>query len=346
MPTKFLDLISNLTQSPPQNLHLYFSVMSTSSVSSPNLGHGRPEWLAGHPRFARVLRDARHGIQTSIIKAYELYLQQSATRKVLIVLAGSTFLAVEIAFIIYHQAVFELVVSFAESWRELRGGSAIMFGLIVLVSFPPLFGYSLLSSMCGIMYGLWGWPLLASATILGSLISFLFCRFIFQDYAQRLARSNERFTALTRTIQNDGFTLLWMIRLCPLPYSLSNGALASISSISPLKFALATAVVSPKLFLHIFVGDRLAHLTSETDLISRLINIVSICLASVVGAVTVYTIYIRTIERAEQIDAYVDIELDAEANCSTAVEPLNWDSFNIEEDNFELYKGEFRNQSS
>lgn len=308
--------------------------------------HRSQGWLANHPRFARLFRDFKYGVQSTFTNAWAFYSRQNLILKGLILLAVTSFFTAEIVFLIYHERVFEFLVSFATSWRELRAGPAIMFGLIVLISFPPLIGYSLLSSMCGMMYGFWGWPLLASATILGSLLSFLACRYVFHDYAQRLASSNEKFAALTSTMEQDGFKLLWMIRLCPLPYSISNGALASIPSVSPLKFTLATALTSPKLLMHIFVGDRLMHLSSETDTASRVINIISIAVASIVGSLTAYTIYTRTIEKTEQNDeAYHGLELDVEANGSTSLDEFDRDSFDINDD-FEPFEGTIRNKSA
>lgn len=303
-----------------------------------------PRWLEGHPRFARLYNDLRHGAQSSISGGWDFYSRQPPVRRVLLLLAGTVLLAIGVVFIIFHKKAFEVLLSFADSWRELTWGPVIMFALITLISFPPLIGYSMLSSLCGMMYGFWGWPLLAAATIFGSFMSFLACRHLFQDYARHLARSNHKFAALTGTMQqDDGFRLLWMIRLCPLPYSLSNGALASIPTVSPVKFALATAITSPKLFMHIFVGDRIARLGAETDSASRWINILSVGVAVGVGSFTAYTIYVRTIEKAEQDEqAYTELELG-----EAAVMPQTRDSFEIgedDEDEFE-YDEEERNHN-
>lgn len=308
-----------------------------------------PRWLAGHPRFARLFRDLKHGFQTSIANGWDFYYRQPIFKRVLILMAGTLCAVIGILFVIFHKKAFDLLREFAESWRQLRAGPFIMFGLIVLISFPPLLGFSMLSSLCGMMYGYWGWLLLAFSTIVGSLVSFLACRYLFQDYAQRLARSNQKFAALTSTMEQDGFTLLWMIRLCPLPYSLSNGALASIPSVSPIKFALATTVTSPKLFMHIFVGDRLVRLGTETDSASRIINILSVLIAVTIGTITAYTIYIKTIERAEHDGAYTELELDGDLeanNPSTSLEHEARDSFDIDEDDFESYEGNYHNKAA
>ncbi|CAN6594845.1 golgi apparatus membrane protein Tvp38p [Trichomonascus vanleenenianus] len=231
------------------------------------------------------------------------YSELAAWKKGL-VLAGLAVLGtMGILFIIFHDKFFELMVEFAKKWKEMPGGGVLMFSMIILISFPPLIGYSALSSLVGMMYGFpWGWPFLASATLVGSTLSFLTFRYFLSDYAKRLASRNVKFAALSSTLEQDKFTLLWMIRLCPLPYSLSNGALSTIPSVSVGSFFLATALTSPKLLMHIFVGDRIARLGKEKDTAAKIVDIVSIVVASVIGTLTAYIIYNRTMERARQLE--------------------------------------------
>jgi uncharacterized membrane protein YdjX (TVP38/TMEM64 family) len=58
----------------------------------------------------------------------------------------------------------------------------------------------------------------------------------------RLVGSDKRFVALGQVLRRDGIVVLTMIRFCPLPYSLSNGFLATIPSIDVASFALGTAL--------------------------------------------------------------------------------------------------------
>jgi len=97
-----------------------------------------------------------------------------------------------------------------------------------------------------------------------------------------------------------------MIRLCPLPYSLSNGAMSTFPTVRPLVFALATAIASPKLMIHVFIGDRLAAIARSGDKMDRgtkAINYASIIGGIILGAVTGYLIYQRTVARSEELEA-------------------------------------------
>jgi uncharacterized membrane protein YdjX (TVP38/TMEM64 family) len=119
-------------------------------------------------------------------------------------------------------------------------------------------------------------------------------RTIFSGYVHRLIGSDKRFKALSLTLKHDGIKLLCMVRLCPLPYSLSNGALATVPSLNPLSFALATAITSPKLLVHVFIGSRIAALANsggKWDAKTKAVNYGSILVGAVVGSLTAWFIY-------------------------------------------------------
>lgn len=267
---------------------------------------------ANNSGWKRVYQDAKMAAQTLTAKGWKFYFSLSTAKRVVLVMISLLLFIAVIMFIIFREKVFELLLGFAEAWKSLESGPYIMFLLITIVSFPPLIGYSTLGSLCGMMYGFpGGWPILASATLFGSTCSFLTFRYLLSGFAARLAQSNKKFAALTKALEHDNFTLLSMIRLCPLPYSLSNGGLASISTVSVKSFFLATVVTSPKLFIHVFVGDRLAKLGKEKDTATKIVDIISILATSVFSVVTAYTIYTRTIDMAERLDvvAFNDVEM-------------------------------------
>lgn len=244
----------------------------------------------------------------------EFYRRLPLWQKAVVICAFVTMSMIGFIVIFYHEAVLGMMVAFADWWRDMPGGWLVMFLLVVAVSFPPLIGYSALSSLYGMIYGFpGGWPGLTIATLAGSTASFMTFRKFFSGYAHQLATRNTKFAALSSTLEQDKFSLLWMIRLCPLPYSLSNGALSSIPSVTPLRFFLATLATSPKLMMHIFVGDRIARLGTEKDTTSKIIDIVSVVIALGVGSLTAYLIYDRTMKRAAAMEAELALDDDESA---------------------------------
>ena len=115
-------------------------------------------------------------------------------------------------------------------------------------------------------------------------------------FVHRLVANDNRFAALSLVLKHDGLKLLCMIRLCPLPYSISNGAMSTIPTVNALTYALATAIVSPKLMIHIFIGGRLAAIArsgEKMDASTKAINYASIAGGAIVGVATGWFIYQR-----------------------------------------------------
>lgn len=232
---------------------------------------------------------------------------ESATPKqrTLVLIAGAVCTAIGITFLIYSPRIFDAIAPLAEKWRALPGGWIILFLLICLTAFPPVIGYSTCLTIAGFVWGMKGWFIAASANVVGSLLSFIASRTVLSHYVHSLVGQDKRFTAFALTLKHDGIKILIMIRLCPLPYSLSNAALSTFPTVNVFNFVMATAAATPKLLIHVFVGSRLAAIAEsgeKMDLGTKLINYFSIIAFGILGAVVGYLIYEKTMERARQIE--------------------------------------------
>lgn len=144
---------------------------------------------------------------------------------------------------IFSHRLFDWLAGVSASWRALPGGWLIIFALIFVSAFPPVIGYSTITTISGFVYGFpWGWPVVAAACTLGSLAAFIASRTIFIKSVDRMVGKDPRFVALGQVLRRDGIWYLTGIRFCPLPFSLSNGFLATIPSISPVAFTISTAL--------------------------------------------------------------------------------------------------------
>jgi uncharacterized membrane protein YdjX (TVP38/TMEM64 family) len=230
----------------------------------------------------------------------------SLLQKVLTVIAFLAAAAFGILFLVYSEKIFAWLAPLAIKWKHTTGGWVILWMVTFIVALPPLIGYSTCATIAGFVYGVGeGWLILASATVAGSTFSFLVSRTVLRKYVERLVASDKRFAALTLTLKHDGLKLLVMIRLCPLPYSLSNGAMSTFPSVHPATFALATAIITPKLLVHVFIGSRLAAIAKSGEKMSAgtlAINYISIAIGAAVGAATGWYIYQKTMARARQLE--------------------------------------------
>ncbi|KAK6460815.1 putative transport vesicle protein [Scheffersomyces coipomensis] len=242
------------------------------------------------PRLGGIVRDLYDVAQRFL----DWYQQQSVIKRVLLGILGCIGVMGGILMLIFHKYFIDALVYVADSWHDLSYGGVILFLLVFFVSFPPLLGFSALSILTGMVYGFPnGWPLLAVASLSGSVCSFLFTRYWLHDYAIKLVNKEEIFRAFAEILKEDkSLYLLILLRLCPLPYSLSNGALAAIPELPVLKFFLSSLITSPKLLIHLFVGYKLKNLGDETNTTAtKFVDFLSIVLTGLAASVTTYVIY-------------------------------------------------------
>lgn len=173
----------------------------------------------------------------------KVYLGLSPLQRLLATLGLATTAVLGILALVFSHRFFAWLATVSEAWRALPAGWLIIFFIVFLTSFPPVIGYSTASTIAGFVYGFpLGWPIVASGCTLGALCAFLASRTVLNSYVDRMVGHDHRFIALGQVLRQEGIWYLTAIRFCPLPFSLSNGFLATIPSITPLAFTLSTAL--------------------------------------------------------------------------------------------------------
>lgn len=231
----------------------------------------------------------------------------SLLQKILAVVAIVTLNVLTILFLVFSEKIFSGLQPLAERWKSTAGGWVILWIITFCTAFPPMIGYSSCGTIAGFVYGAFeGWLILATATIAGSTCAFITSRTLFKSYVERMVAHDKRFAALSLTLKQDGLKLLCMIRLCPLPYSLSNGAMSTFPTVHPGQYAAATAIISPKLLIHTFIGSRLAIIAKSGEEMSagtKAINYASIAFGAILGSSVGFYIYRKTMARARELEA-------------------------------------------
>ncbi|KAK5325989.1 Tlg2-vesicle protein [Exophiala xenobiotica] len=204
------------------------------------------------------------------------------------VLAGLALIAINVGgllFLIFNEKIFGFLEPYAEKWKHTTGGWTILWALTFMTAFPPLIGYSTCGTLAGFVYGVGeGWLVYASATVAGSFCSFIVSRTVLRKYVERMVANDKRFAALTLTLKEDGLKLIF----------------------EPSAYALATALISPKLLIHVFIGSRLAKIAKNKGEMSagtKALNWFSIIFFGLLGASVGWFIYRKTMERARTLEA-------------------------------------------
>lgn len=276
-------------------------------------------------------------------KGMDWFREQPLWKRALLILLVLVAAVVGLLVLIFHKHIIRLLVYISDILLQSFVGGVVLFTLVFFVGFPPLLGFSALLMLCGMVYGFpQGWPLLASASVLGSFASFLVFRHLLRDQAISLVRKNEKFRAFAEILQEDAsLFLLILIRLCPLPYSLLNGALASIPNLSATTYLLASIITSPKMLIHIFVGHAIKNLgDAERPSSAKWLDLLSILLTGIALFIASYIIYNRMERKLQQFhnqpeafDSMIfDLELSPGANLELNPADYDADNFIIDDD--------------
>ncbi|KAM3561041.1 hypothetical protein ARSEF4850_003384 [Beauveria asiatica] len=321
-----------MASSPSAHLRPSSIASSPSPSPSPSPADAAPRWfrIDSSQRLSRVHNRRRRGssgtglpssssssfylAQAQLVLRQALdwglglsawYLRLPLLPQLLLGAAGLVLGVLGVLALLYTHAFFDWLGPVADKWRRLPGGWLINFAMVFATSFPPLIGYATATTVAGFVWGFpWGWPVAAAACTLGSLCAFVASRTVLGGFVERVVGRDPRFVALAQVMRKEGILYLTAIRFCPLPFSLSNGFLATIPSITPLAFTVSTALSSLKLFVHVFIGSRLAVLFekgAEMSTRDKIINWTAMGLSGFVGLAVGFVIYRRTMERAADI---------------------------------------------
>lgn len=281
---------------------------STANLLSPSYNRTRSGYSSNNDRSRTTeIRDElinnAEKIQRKVLATYR---RMTPLQRILGIGALVILNVLLILFLVFNERIFGFLEPYAERWKHTTGGWTILWALTFLTAFPPMIGYSSCGTMAGFVYGVAeGWLIYATATIAGSFCSFIVSRTILRRYVERMVASDKRFAALTLTLKEDGIKLLCMIRLCPLPYSLSNGAMSTFPTVEPSAYAIATALITPKLLIHVFIGSRLAKIAKNKGEMSsgtKALNWASIIFFGLLGAFVGWFIYRKTMARARELE--------------------------------------------
>ncbi|KAK3900989.1 snare associated Golgi protein-domain-containing protein [Staphylotrichum tortipilum] len=155
---------------------------------------------------------------------------------------------------IKHNQVVAALRPWSEKVRDLPAGWLIPIAILIIISFPPLFGHEIIALLCGVVYGLWiGFGIVAAGTFLGELGTWFAFKYLFRRKAEKLERTNLNYGALARLTRDGGFWIILLIRLSAIPSHFST-AVFSTCDVNFYAFAIATFLTLPKQIFLVYLG--------------------------------------------------------------------------------------------
>jgi len=137
-------------------------------------------------------------------------------------------------------------------------GNLILIGCYIIIAFPVAVGYTAVGLACGFIYGpiIGVFTTFVGAQIIGSSISFWLCGTLCKEWVEKKLANNKKADAVLRAVRKNGFKIIIMSRLTPIPFGIQN-ALFGVSGIHFIPYTLATwAGMLPEAFLWCYFGSK------------------------------------------------------------------------------------------
>ncbi|EJT75027.1 hypothetical protein GGTG_08865 [Gaeumannomyces tritici R3-111a-1] len=236
---------------------------------------------------------------------------------------------------VYNKELIQSLRPWSEKVRVIPGGWLIPIVIMVVISFPPLFGHEIIGVLCGIVYGLWvGFGIVAAGTFFGEVGTWFAFRGLLRTRAERLERTNLTYAALARMTREGGFWIVLAIRFSVIPSHIST-AVFSTCNVLFWHFAVSTFLTLPKQVVLVYIGTLLADekersspTAHDAERTERAIKGVVIGVTGLLTLVLGVWIWnrMRGIKRvllAEQDRRRSDLEIDSIKDAERTLAPLN-----------------------
>lgn len=215
-----------------------------------------------------------------------------------------------VAFFVFERQIFELMEPAVNYVRNSDAGIPVLSAIMGVTCIFPLFGYGVITMICGYVYGVpKGFIPAFIGDVVGASICFWLYRFAFYKYFYRKFKDNIEYREVSKAISKDGFYILFLIRLSSFPFALLNAYFGAMTQLAYWKFILATALSTPRLFLLIFIGHNMSSLSNPSmsgkdRALNWTINAIGILIALGVG----WYIYKHANRRIQRINAGLTAE--------------------------------------
>lgn len=125
--------------------------------------------------------------------------------------------------------------------------------VFVTIVIGPATGLTLTA---GIVFGLWGFPLVVGSATLAAAVAFLLGRYIARQRVLAMIERDPRLASLHEAFSDEGWRIVALVRLSPLiPFGMQN-YLFSVTNIGFLPYVAATMFgIMPVTALYVYIGS-------------------------------------------------------------------------------------------
>ncbi|KAI0033041.1 hypothetical protein K488DRAFT_48531 [Vararia minispora EC-137] len=170
------------------------------------------------------------------------------------IIIGVVLVAITVLTIAFHDQIINWLKPTGEKIRDLPAGWLIPVAILIVLSFPPLFGHEFVHIICGVVWGIGvGFAIVALGTLLGEVANFLVFRYFFRARAEKYEKKNLRYGLLAHVVRNNGLFVAFMMRMSAIPPHFTT-IVFTLSGMSFFVFFVAAVLSLPRQFGTVVLG--------------------------------------------------------------------------------------------
>ncbi|KAJ6515190.1 hypothetical protein C8R47DRAFT_506651 [Mycena vitilis] len=166
----------------------------------------------------------------------------------------AVLLAAVILFSVFHTQIITALKPFTDWLHNTPAGPLIPIAILIVLSFPPLFGHEIIAMLVGVAFGFpEACAIVAAGTILGEVANFFTFKYACSVRGKKMEAKDISYGLLAHIIRNGGFLIVLIIRYSAIPPHFATSIFSTVGISFPIFFGAAVLSL-PKAFVPVYVG--------------------------------------------------------------------------------------------
>ncbi|KAJ7640481.1 hypothetical protein DFH06DRAFT_1216132 [Mycena polygramma] len=187
----------------------------------------------------------------------------------------------------------------ATNWlARTKGGFLVVVAILVVLSFPPLFGAEIVAILAGVTWSLpAAFAIVAAGTLLGEISNYWVFRTLCTARGEKMEKTNLSYGLLAHVVRQGGFWVVLVIRYSAIPPHFATAVFSTVG-ISFWIFCVAAVLSMPKTLVPVYVGYAMRpdNDNSSSTRVEHIVLAISIVIT--IGAL----VWIRRLQEAAKPD--------------------------------------------
>ncbi|KAJ7736722.1 hypothetical protein DFH07DRAFT_985847 [Mycena maculata] len=166
----------------------------------------------------------------------------------------AVILVAVILFSIFHTQIITVLQPFTNWLADNKIGPFLIIAMLIILSFPPLFGHELIAMLAGIAWSLpEAFLIVAIGTLLGETANFVTFKYACSVRGAKMEAKDISYGLLAHVVRNGGFLVILVIRFSAIPPHFATAVFSTVG-VSFMIFIAAAVLSLPKQLASVYVG--------------------------------------------------------------------------------------------